>query len=359
MHRSSKSLAPFALEPLGERPPRSRQRSGPPWLACLVALGVGGGCGGGARSSPPQTPEPPRTSSPASRAPGPATPAPSSPSPRLLAESPRSPTGVGDRCGPFECHGFDTGADALGFVLADGPVALGVGEAHALAGTEHLASTAQRFSEQLLPSLQGLASHLIVELLNPDPRCKPATEQVRRAQQPVTAPQSQQNQSDYVALGTHARALGIEPFVLSPTCDEFRAIADAGDSAIDAMLTTIARVTSRMLRGALAKNRADGRAALVVGYGGALHNDIAPAEAKLGWSYGPDLVAFTGGRYTELDLVVREFIKDTDAWRALPWYAHFDAERDATRWLVMRTAAHRYALFFPRTDPAAHDAAAQ
>jgi hypothetical protein len=236
-------------------------------------------------------------------------------------------------------------------VLAGAPVALGVGEAHALAGTEHLASTARRFSEELLPSLQGRASHLIVELLNPDPRCAAATREVRRAQEPVTVPQSKQNQSDYVALGTQARTLGIEPFVLSPTCDEFRAIADAGDAAIDAMLTTIARVTSRMLRGALAKNRALGRSALVVGYGGALHNDITPAEAKIGWSYGPDLVAFTGGRYVELDLIVREFIKDTDAWRALPWYAHFDAERDSRRWLVMRTAAHRYALFFPKADP--------
>jgi hypothetical protein len=268
-----------------------------------------------------------------------------------------SPDGAGsvqaaasDACGPFECHWFDIGADALGFVLADAPVALGVGEAHALAGTEHLASTARRFSEELLPSLQGRASHLIVELLNPDPRCAAATREVRRAQEPVTAPQSKQNHSDYIALGTQARALGIEPFVLSPTCDEFRAIADAGDGAIDAMLTTIARVTSRMLRGALAKNRALGRSALVVGYGGALHNDITPAEAKIGWSYGPDLVAFTGSRYVELDLIVREFIKDTDAWRALPWYEHFHAERGSNRWLVMRTAAHRYALFFPRAD---------
>jgi hypothetical protein len=252
----------------------------------------------------------------------------------------------------FESRWYDTGADALGFVLADEPVAVGVGEAHALAGTEQLASTARRFSEELLPSLQGRASHLVVELLNPDPRCAAATREVRRAQEPVTAPQSNQNQRDYIELGTHARALGIEPFVLSPTCDEFRAIAAAGSGAIDAMLTTIARVTSRMLRGALAKNSAAGRSALVIGYGGALHNDIAPAREKLGWSYGPDLVAFTAGRYVELDLIVREFIKDTDAWRALPWYEHFDPTRGDSRWLVIRTAAHRYALFFPRADAA-------
>ena len=52
----------------------------------------------------------------------------------------------------------------------------------------------------------------------------------------------------------------------------------------------------------------------------------------------------------ELDLIVREFIKDTEAWRGLTWYPYFDAARDASRWLVMRTAEHRYALFFPRAD---------
>jgi hypothetical protein len=132
-----------------------------------------------------------------------------------------------------------------------------------------------------LPSLHGRASHLVVELLNPDPRCAAATREVRRVQEPVTAAQAENNQSDYVALGTHAKALGIEPFVLSPTCDEFRAIATAGSGAMDAMLSSIARVTSRMLRGALVKNRAAGRSALVIGYGGALHNDIAPAPEKL------------------------------------------------------------------------------
>jgi hypothetical protein len=238
-------------------------------------------------------------------------------------------------------------------VLADAPVALGIGEAHALAGAEHLSSTARRFSEELLPSLAGRASHLVVELLNPAPSCAAATREVRRAQEPVTARQSKQNQSDYVELGTHARALGIEPFVLSPTCDELNAIATAGSGAIGAMLTTIARVTSRMLRGALVKNQAAGRVALVIGYGGALHNDIAPSPEKLGWSYGPDLVAFTGGRYVELDLIVREFIKDTAAWRALPWYAHFDPARGESRWLVMRTGAQRYALFFPKSDAGA------
>jgi hypothetical protein len=258
-----------------------------------------------------------------------------------------------DRCGPFECRWYDSGGDALGFVLESQPLALGIGEAHALAGSDSVASSARRFTETLLPELRGRASHLVVELLDPDPRCAAATRAARRVQEPVTRGQSTRNQNDYVALGQRARELGIEPFVLSPTCEEYQAIATAGDDALERMLTTIAHVTSRMLRAALVKNRAAGRAALVLGYGGALHNDIEPAPAKADWSYGPELAAFTGDRYVELDVIVREFVKDSETWRALPWYAYFDPARDSGRWLVMRTAAQRYVLFFPKAEASA------
>lgn len=254
-----------------------------------------------------------------------------------------------EACGPFECRRFDSGGAALASLMAEGPLALGIGEAHALAGSEALPSTARRFANELLPSLAGRVSHLVVELLNPDPRCEAATREVRREQQAVTAAQSAQNQDDYVELGRRARALGVEPFVLSPSCDEFRAIAQAGAASIDLMLQTIARVTSRMLRVALVKNQEAGRAGLVIGYGGALHNDIDPSAAKAAWSYGPELSAFTQGRYVELDLIVREFIKDSEVWRALPWYEHFDAARFVDQWLLMRTGARRYVLFFPRS----------
>ena len=252
-------------------------------------------------------------------------------------------------CGPFQCRSFQDGAEALALVLEEQPLALGVGEAHALAGSEGVVPAVRRFTDTLLPALRGRATHLVVELLAPDPRCEVATREVRRAQRPVTQAQSAQNQDDYVTLGQRARELGVEPFVLSPTCDEYRAIAGAGDQAIDVSLETIARVTSRMLRGALAKNHGAGRHGLVIGYGGALHNDIDPTPEKARWSYGPDLRDFTGGRYVELDLIVREFIKDTDVWKAQPWYAFFDPRRDPSAWVLMCTAPRKYVLFFPMT----------
>ena len=234
-------------------------------------------------------------------------------------------------------------------MLLNEPLVLGIGEAHALAGSEHLPSTARRFTEELLPVLDARASHLLVELLNPNPSCQSTNQQVQEAHKPVTEPQSRQNQNDYVALGQRAKALGIEPYVLSPTCEEYQAIVLAGSDSISRTLTTIAEITSRMAKGALVKNRARGRERIVIAYGGALHNDIAPDAARAAWSYGPQLSSVTGGRYIAVDLIVRELIKDNEAWRALPWYAHFDPKREPDSSILMRITPNDYVLFFPRT----------
>jgi len=264
----------------------------------------------------------------------------------------RSPQG--EACGALDCRRFDDAATAFRYVLGQAPVALGIGEAHARAGSEAVPTTAARFSEQLLPVLAGRASHLIVELLSPNPECPSAARPLAEAQKPVTLPQSRQNKNDYVELGSRARALGIEPFILTPTCDEFRAIENAGDDAIVRTLSTIASITSRMLRKALVQNRNQGLDQLVLAYGGALHNDLSSAEhqsktTRASFSYGAGLNDFTGGRYLALDLIVREFIVDNAVWRALPWYGHFDPETDPDSSILLMTSPQSYVLFFPKT----------
>ena len=253
----------------------------------------------------------------------------------------------GEPCGALECRRFASEAAAFEYVLESAPLVLGIGEAHALAGTDAIRSTARRFGEELLPVLERRASHLIVELLQPNARCQTTTREVEQRQLPVTREQSDSNQNDYVELGHRARSRGIEPFVLSPTCDELAAISNAGEDAIEQSLITIADITLRMALGALTQNAKLGRPGMVVAYGGALHNDEAPDVARAQWSYGPRLVARLGGRYTSLDLIVREFIKDTDVWRSLAWYQHFDPERDPESTIVMRTGPHGFVLFFP------------
>jgi hypothetical protein len=256
---------------------------------------------------------------------------------------------LGEACGALDCRRFDDAAAAFRYVLGKAPLALGIGEAHARAGSEATTSTALRFSQQLLPVLAGRASHLVVELLQRNPDCPTAARPLEEAQKPVIAPQSRHNQSDYVELGHHAKALGIEPFLLTPTCDEFRAIENAGEDAIVRTLSSIASITSRMTRAALVQNRKRGSDQLVLAYGGAMHNDLAPQGPRASFCYGDELNNFTGGRYLALDLIVREFIGDNEVWRALPWYGQFDPETAPDSSVVLMTSPQSYVLFFPKT----------
>jgi hypothetical protein len=314
------------------------------WRAAFLAMGFGVSC----------TP----TAATVSAAPGSA-PAPTSGTePSVEASAPHLVAGAlrpapnaeaSEPCGELDCRRFHDAASAFRYVLRDRPLALGIGEAHAPAGTL-IATTAARFTEQLLPVLAGRASHLIVELLHANPDCPRAEQPLAEAQKPIMVTQAPQNQNDYVALGQRARALGIEPFLLTPSCDEFRQIGAAGPDAIEKTLETIASMTTRMARAALLKNHRAGSGELVVAYGGALHNDLYPDADHAPYSYGPRLDDFTGGHYLELDLIVREFIKDDDAWRRLPWYGKFDPSLAPDACVVLRTAPRSYVLFFPSSD---------
>lgn len=326
--------------------------------AALGSFLAAAACGGAAPTARTPAEAPPAPSAPAATEPPPVSTA------RDAGEPPAS---AGAECGALDCRRFADATSALDHVIAAEPLALGIGEAHAQAGSEGIQTTATRFSEQLLPLLAGRASHIIVELLRANPACTAAARPLEQAQRPVIEGQSKNNQNEYVQIGVRARALGIEPFLLTPSCEEFQAIGAAGEDAIPVTLATIAKITTRMVKGALLQNRKAGRERMVLAYGGSLHNDLQPselaardlgrsdladtAELAASFRYGDELNQFTGGRYIALDLVVRELIKDNAAWRALPWYAAFDPHLHPDSYIVLRTSPQSYVLFFPGSAP--------
>ncbi|WP_437586524.1 hypothetical protein [Sorangium sp. So ce1000] len=252
-------------------------------------------------------------------------------------------------CGALGCLAFDTPAQAFAHVLESGPRVLAVGEAHAQQGSAGVPSATRRFTELFLPALAGRASDLIVELWAVDPRCK--REQVTRVeeeQKAVTQGQSAGDQGEFLALGSEAKRLGIRPHLLTPSCQEYDAIVRAGPDAVTAMLEMIARLTAAEAKALLGREDAAGK--MVIAYGGALHNDVAPRPGRERWSFGPELSATTGGKYVELDLIVREFIKESESWRALPWYSHFDREQDPDKAVLFNPAPGSYTLIFPRSS---------
>ena len=59
---------------------------------------------------------------------------------------------------------------------------------------------------------------------------------------------------------------------------------------------------------------------LVLVYGGALHNDLAPDPELAKYSFGPAIDALTHGDYREVDLFVPELVDTYPALRAERWY---------------------------------------
>lgn len=233
----------------------------------------------------------------------------------------------------------DKDEDAFDIVLKEDPAVLAIGEAHAQRGAR-AASSAKRFTDELLPLLAGRASDLLVELMMPPTGCVKQSEKMRKTQAPVTSQQAETNQNEYVVMGDAARKLGIVPDLLRPSCEDLASINDAGADAIDRSLQTIARLTTAQGTKMIARA---GRK-MVVTYGGALHNDATPPPERAAWAYGPALSQQVAGRYVELDLYVPDFITDEPTWKKQPWFAQWEAHRASGKALVIKVAPKSYVM---------------
>jgi hypothetical protein len=243
---------------------------------------------------------------------------------------------------------YDSPELAFRDAIASDPRIVSIGEAHAQKGAS-VASSAKRFTGEILPGLAGRASDLVVELMMPPTGCAPKVALVREAQAPVTSHQAQGDQGEYLAMGDAAKKLGIVPDLLRPTCGDLDAIEDAGEDAIDASLRTIQRLTVEKVKKLVDRDaRVPGDAGkIVLTYGGAIHNDREPSAERRAWSFGPELDAYSEGRYVEIDLYVPQFIDGGDAWKKLPWYPHYDATKLGRKTTMFRVRERSYVILFP------------
>jgi len=255
--------------------------------------------------------------------------------------------GIPSSCGKEACRVYRSGAEAFAALLTPAPAVLAIGEAHALKGTESVEPATRRFTRDLLPLLSGRASDIVIELLLPNPACAPAAKEAKQKQKVVTEQQAKTDQNDYVALGTAAKALGIRPHALEPTCDDLARIAGAGPDVVMVSLDVVTRLATETISRYVAANETAKDARMVVAYGGAMHNDVAPIAERAQWSFGPELMHRTNGRYTEVDLIVPEGISDSPAWRALPWVPGFDRNAHPREAVVLSPTERGYVLVFP------------
>ena len=280
-------------------------------------------------------------------------PPPPSPAPTAGSSAPSAapaPTGAaaptGDSpCVELPCETFARPEEAVAALLAKGPRVMAFGEAHAQKDGPGGPSTTKRFTDSLLPLFKGKATDLVLELWVANGSCGKKTEQkVAQQQKAVAAPQAAGNQNEFVTLGAAAKAAGIRPHVLTPPCEDYLRILDAGGD-VDQMLSMIARLTASDIGKFL--DQTAGKDSLLIAYGGALHNDVVPKKGHESWSFGAELTQKLGAKYMAVDLVVPETIRDTDAWRSLPWHGKFLRERQGDRAVLMTVGPSSYVIFFP------------
>ncbi len=280
------------------------------------------------------------------------------PKPKAQTETPKDAAAPKTEEGTAHATEYDNDEDAFEAVLKDDPAVLAVGEAHAQRGAT-AASSAKRFTDELLPLLAGRASDLLVELMMPPKGCTKEAKQARETQKPVTSRQAETNQNEYVVMGDAARKLGIVPDLLRPSCADLAAINGAGASAdaaaggtsqtamIETSLETIARLTTAQATKMIARA---GRK-MIVTYGGALHNDATPPPERAAWAFGPALSQAAGGRYVELDLYVPDFITRDETWTKQPWYSKWAAHAASGKAVLVRLAPKSYVLVLSKKAP--------
>ena len=253
-------------------------------------------------------------------------------------------------CTGLGCEQFDTPQEAFARVLQSSPSILALGEFHARKGHQGLRTTATRFGEDLLPALQGVASDIVIELWVGGSQCTASRQAVAREQEPVTREHAPSTPNEFVRLGDRAKALGIRPHALEPSCEQLNHILEAGDGAIHEMLVLTAQMFATSARLYFQRNQATGADKMVVTWSGAMHNDLRPNHScGEPCSFGKQLQTLAGGHYVELDLVVPEYIGDDEFWRKRVWYPYFDRKAVHTRTTLFSPGPGSYVLIFPST----------
>lgn len=219
-----------------------------------------------------------------------------------------------------EVAAFDSPAQALAaIVLSTKPVVLGFGEIHETTSGVALAeaaakpterrsaprSTLGRFIDELLPQLGPELGALVVETWLSTGACgareRATTEQIART---IERPAATEN--EIVTLIKRAKGLGAVPRVLTVTCQDYERLF-AGDAVdYDQLLRlTGASLGAQVTQAVGALSGADVRR-LVAAYGGALHNDAAPARDIAPYGFAAAAAGASLGRYVEIDLVLPE-----------------------------------------------------
>jgi len=216
---------------------------------------------------------------------------------------------------------FDDEARALEAILAEvRPGVIGFGEYHQLNRTSDTLSAIARFSGAMMPVLSPGASDLVVETWVSVGSCGKVEKQVV-AEVDEVSERPAETADETVLLLKRAKALGVAPHILSVSCAEYEKVLGA-DGGLD-YLAFLELVAKRLGDGAaevVARRPADGPRKIVAIYGGAMHNDVAPRSGFEAVSFAKRMQELGYGPYVEIDLLVPEFVAESNLAKDEPWF---------------------------------------
>jgi hypothetical protein len=247
-------------------------------------------------------------------------------------------------------------ARALQIVLERSrPTVIGFGELHHKTDSAPVQTAIGRFTREMLDPLAGRATDLVVETWVARGDCGAHEKRaVRKVEQVTKRPETTEN--ELVGLLKRAKGVGIQPHILSVSCDAYKKLTASGALDLEELLGLITRklgsktvaVLSHRRKSSAADAGRTRRPPLVLVYGGALHNDLFPADDLAAFSYAPRVGEASGGKYVEVDLYVPELVDRDKNLKGEPWYPIFRRQATKDRVLLIERGAGSYIVVFRR-----------
>ncbi len=244
---------------------------------------------------------------------------------------------------------FPDAKSAFARVLEKRPALLAVGEYHEVEGAPKVKSAVKRFTLELLPALKGRAGALVLETWITTGKCGEVEKQATKAVQETTK-RPASTEDELTTLLEKSYDYGLTNHILLITCDEYRSmLGDDGELDGEKSLTLVRRKVEEKALEAREKGEGGSREKAIVLYGGALHNDLMPAEGFEGVTFGPSLMRETDGGYLELDLLVPEYVENDDDLKKEPWFAEALKLAGKGKTVLVSTGPDSRVLMFART----------
>ncbi|MCP4605629.1 MAG: hypothetical protein GY847_34765 [Proteobacteria bacterium] len=253
---------------------------------------------------------------------------------------------------------FPTAKHALAAIIkTQQPKMIGFGEFHQTDQTAHIRSALVRFTSDLLPVASNVLSDLVVETWIPEGCGEAEAEVTKQVEEVTERPAEAENET--VTLLKAVTAYGAQSHIMKVGCEDYRSVF-AADGNVDfyVMLQVVGKLLGQKAAQVLvyrlqeAKKASQPYDSTIAIYGGAIHNDVNPAEGWAPVSFGtviaPAVENSTGGNYIEVDLCVPEFLESNELFKNEPWLPLLKEKSSKDEAILIKIAANSYKIVFRR-----------